>query len=344
MPFKGLKKLEGKLISYMRTILKSKELTNGFVVRDYAENFAPNARLFEKKYGSEIKGINGDTTEWMLNGICIEHRDQTADHSFEIDVQHDFPFFKMHFEMKGYSDYLPQNKGSKSVVIEEGRHQVFYFPEVKGRLRYAPGQRYTLEIKLTQTYFEKFFGEDLSNLGRMGTCYIANQPGTLGENSLEILPKMKPVIHEIINCPFAGPLRKVFLETKVTELLLMQLQQIEQSPAPEPESVLRSGDVERLHHVKDLIHLNLQEPCSLLELSQKAGLNDFKLKKGFKELFGNTVFGYMTEVRMEKAKQMLLTGNHSIADISFTVGYKNPQHFTAAFKRRYGFLPRDIKK
>ncbi|WP_256441273.1 helix-turn-helix transcriptional regulator [Chitinophaga sp. HK235] len=71
--------------------------------------------------------------------------------------------------------------------------------------------------------------------------------------------------------------------------------------------------------------------------------NDFKLKKGFKEMFGNTVFGYMNQVRMEKAKLLLLEGKNSIADISFTVGYKNPQHFTAAFKKHFGYLPSELK-
>ena len=88
----------------------------------------------------------------------------------------------------------------------------------------------------------------------------------------------------------------------------------------------------------------MQSPCSLIELVELSGLNDFKLKRGFKELFGTTVFGYLFDLRIERAQEMLREGKQSIAEISFHIGYKNPQHFTAAFKRKFGYLPSEIKQ
>lgn len=344
MPQNGVDHPVTKTEQRMRTILRSSEWKENMIVREFPDNFAAAGGLTETLYESDLEGFRGSTREILLNGICIEHRNIHHDKILELEVSHDFPFFKMHFELKGFSDYTGNNKGSRNVTIFDGCHQLFFFPEVKGKLQYAATQRFTLEIKLTRAFLERVMGPELLPLGDFGEGLQKGQPVLIGNKSLPILPAMRNVIYEILHCPYADMLRKVYLEAKVTELLLMQLAQLGADRPAEPRSVLRNGDAERLLHVKTLIEENLQEPCSLITLANKAGLNDFKLKKGFKELFGNTVFGYMNEVRMEKARQQLLEGQSSVADISFMVGYKNPQHFTAAFKKYFGYLPSELKR
>lgn len=104
------------------------------------------------------------------------------------------------------------------------------------------------------------------------------------------------------------------------------------------EPALSTEDVEKIKQAKAIIEATLQNPCSLIALAHKVGLNDFKLKKHFKEMYGNTVFGYLYHVRMEKAC-ILLKQKQKISDVAYTVGYKNAQHFTAAFKKRFGVVP-----
>lgn len=72
-------------------------------------------------------------------------------------------------------------------------------------------------------------------------------------------------------------------------------------------------------------------------------MNDFKLKEGFKELFENTVFGYLADVRMQKAYSLLQSKEHSIAEIAHLIGYKNPHHFSAAFKKKFDVAPSKLK-
>lgn len=72
------------------------------------------------------------------------------------------------------------------------------------------------------------------------------------------------------------------------------------------------------------------------------GINEYDLKKGFKEQFGRTVFGYLGEQRMSLAYELLKTKTQTIGEISSVVGYKNPQHFSSAFKKRFGLSPRQI--
>lgn len=85
----------------------------------------------------------------------------------------------------------------------------------------------------------------------------------------------------------------------------------------------------------------MEQPPSLLELSKLAGISDSKLKAGFKELFGTTVFGYLKEKRLEKAKELLEMERINVCDAAIMVGYSNPSHFAASFRERYGCNPRD---
>ena len=79
----------------------------------------------------------------------------------------------------------------------------------------------------------------------------------------------------------------------------------------------------------------------MLELAQQVGVSDRTLQRGFRELFGTTVFGYLTEQRMELAEQWLRQGNFTVTEIATMAGYSNPGHFAAAFKRQFGITPRE---
>ena len=70
-----------------------------------------------------------------------------------------------------------------------------------------------------------------------------------------------------------------------------------------------------------------------------AGFNATKLKRDFKKVYGTTVYKYITGLRMEEAKKRIVEDHISIAQAAYEVGYSNPQHFTAAFKRTMGYLP-----
>ena len=78
-------------------------------------------------------------------------------------------------------------------------------------------------------------------------------------------------------------------------------------------------------------------------MAQYVGTNEFTLKKGFKELFGTTVFNFWNDAKMAEAKKMLLNGSMNVSEVSDLVGYKNPRHFSAAFKRKYGMIPSTLK-
>ncbi|WP_303851298.1 AraC family transcriptional regulator [Seleniivibrio woodruffii] len=102
---------------------------------------------------------------------------------------------------------------------------------------------------------------------------------------------------------------------------------------------VQPGDLEKFYDIKGMIDSNLFEPLSHCQIARKAGINEFKLKNGFKEIFGTTVNGYMTEQRMLKARKMLESGSVSVSEAAWEIGYTNVSHFISVFRRHYGVTP-----
>src|SRR6218665_1943772 len=134
---------------------------------------------------------------------------------------------------------------------------------------------------------------------------------------------------DIMSCNRKGLFKRMFLEAKVIELLMLQLEQLsEQLPL---NTSLKKSDIEKIYAVKELLSGTVDENYSLIELAHKVGTNEFTLKKGFRELFGTTVFGFWNDIKMNQAKTMLLEADKSIYEVADLIGYKNPRHFSTAF-------------
>ena len=163
--------------------------------------------------------------------------------------------------------------------------------------------------------------------------------GTVGWTT----PSMLAAVQQILTCPYQGNVRQLYLESKTLELLALKLEQMRQPVAADNKITLKSDDIHRLYQARQILLTDIEHPPSLMELARQVGINDFKLKRGFRQIFGTTVFGCLYEYRMEQAKQLLDTHHLKVAQIAQTVGYANPSQFSAAFKRRFGFSPKGYR-
>lgn len=136
----------------------------------------------------------------------------------------------------------------------------------------------------------------------------------------------------------AGTLRNLELESRTLELLALTLIPVLEDDRP-AGSKLSRGDFDKVRQAREVILSDLQNPPGLLELSRKVGLNDYKLKIGFKELYGTTVFGCLRERRLEAAYRLLSERDCGVSEAAFAVGYCNPSYFAENFRRRYGVNP-----
>lgn len=131
------------------------------------------------------------------------------------------------------------------------------------------------------------------------------------------------------------------LECSVLELLSSSFQSL---LIERKTSNLSNSDIDKIKRAREIILEWMADPPTLIELSRMIGLNDYKLKVGFKEIYGTTVFGYLREKRLEKALLLLQEGNMNVYETSLAVGYSNPSHFAQAFRDKYGVTPGSLTR
>ena len=199
-------------------------------------------------------------------------------------------------------------------------------------------------ITIEPTVFKTFIAEEIIDSG-LGKSLAVNSTrsqilGTLGWAT----PAMLTALHQILNCPYQGTIRDVYLEGKVLELIALKLEQsVRLKSSPDSGFRLKSDDVERICLARDILLQNIEQPPSIFSLAKQVRINDFKLKRGFRQLFGTTVFGYLRQYRMEQARSILEAEDMSVAQVAQVVGYASPSQFSVAFKKQFGFSPKVYK-
>lgn len=156
---------------------------------------------------------------------------------------------------------------------------------------------------------------------------------------------MHTAVQQILRCPFQGLTKQMYLEGKVWELMALQLAQTRKMSYPNQQpKPLKPEDVERIYYAKEVVASRLNNPPSLIELARLVGINDCKLKAGFRQVFGTTVFGYLQSCRMEHSRQLLEAGEMSVAEAAQAVGYANRSHFAIAFRKKFGVNPSTYRR
>lgn len=169
------------------------------------------------------------------------------------------------------------------------------------------------------------------------------EPFLIPPSSLPLQVRMNEIIVAIRDCPFSSVTRSIFIEAKLLELFALQIEQIQRiRGGSEKNEPCSKADKEKLYAVKTYIEQNYLQPLSLRQLCTMFGLNDFKLKKGFKALFGSTVFGHINNLRMQKAMALLIQKNMTVTAIADLVGYSTSMSFSSEFKRKFGYAPSKV--
>ncbi|MED1783512.1 AraC family transcriptional regulator [Brevibacillus fortis] len=140
-------------------------------------------------------------------------------------------------------------------------------------------------------------------------------------------------------------LRRLHTEGKILEIVSLALDTfLFEREENRPRSQLSRSDREKIHTARDILLENMESPPSLIELARMAQLNEYKLKIGFKEEFGTSVFAYLRERRLEKALGLLREGSMNVSEVALIVGFSNFSHFSEAFRKQYGLNPSEVKR
>jgi len=253
-----------------------------------------------------------------------------------LGFESDFETIEMHFTFKGKSTACT-SQFNQDVSFGAHSHNIIYTNGLSGIMQWESEDFHLCEINLRPEFFKRFLPKDHQLFDRFRQAVESGKSTLLHPEHYSINHQMYQVLDQIIQCDKKGIFKRLFLEAKVIELLLLQLEQFYgESPY---QGSLKKQDIDKIYAVRDYMLQNLDCTYSLVDLAHHVGTNEFVLKKGFKELFGTTVISFWTNEKMEHAKKLLVEKELNISEISDSIGYKNQRHFATAFKKKYGVSP-----
>jgi AraC-like DNA-binding protein len=166
-------------------------------------------------------------------------------------------------------------------------------------------------------------------------------------NENQICCNSQMILHEIVNTKLKGAFLNMFLESKALDLLLC----FQKANAVQKEFdctackfLTKPIEQEKIFKAREIILSRLNNAPTIQELSLEIGMNQCYLKKGFKEIYGVTVYDFVQEQRMLKAKLLLTTTQYSLSQVAEEIGFSGTGNFSTAFKKHTGVFPSELQQ
>lgn len=290
----------------------------------------------------ETPWFRGSVQSVYNHEFHIVQHDMVAQRDLRIGSRLDVPCITFCFALEGNLRYR-YSFMEREAAWHPGTANIWLnFPDTYGYSVYDEKRRYSLlDVMLSHRLVERMarlYPEALESLLQR---YEQAQTSALFPMNKPFTPKVMEIVESLRNANLYGAAAGMFRDAKIMELLGTFLI----LPSEERKrSVVMPKDYENLRHAREILLTRMQEPPSLVELAHLAGINEFKLKKGFKELFGTTVYGELLRHRMGLATRYLNDTNKSVAEIALLCGYTHLSHFSTAFKKDFGVSPLEYRK
>ncbi len=295
----------------------------------------------DKQYQLITPSSVTDITDWFCDDIRLTHTVSRYTTPGNMRAGNDTDVVRLHFGMKG--DYAFSYKQlNRSFDLIGGHHNIMYSNGFEIEVIPKAKEIETFGIQFSKAQFLEFTQNGNEHLQRFCEAVLNGKSVLLSENWGPIDAGIQQVIGQVLNCRFTGQLKKLFLLSKSIELLVLSAEAYNYT-AKKDNFIKNKTDKEKIIAVRDLINNRLSNPPGLSEIAQLVGLNEYKLKRGFKETFNSTVFDYLTGQRLQLANQYLLETQKTSAEIAYELGYSTPQHFNNAFKKKFGVTPNSVR-
>ncbi|UOQ52045.1 helix-turn-helix transcriptional regulator [Hymenobacter cellulosivorans] len=275
--------------------------------------------------------------DYFLDGLQMSVVRGHLQRPFQIELAVERPWLATLFQLEG--QVSSKSCALRPLHIGPGQHNLMA-DEASANTYTFEGEQYTcFSAHLAPAFFSRLVQGNPEWLAKHEARLVNPTPFVLLPPGMAVTTAQRAIIQQIIECPYSGALKKLFLEARFLDLFIEQQTQ----PVLRPSGA-SSRDRDTLHAIRDFLDTHYAEPPSLLELARLFGTNDFKLKKGFRELFGTTVFGYIAERRLTVAWQLLTLTDQPVQEVAESVGFGNPAHFATAFRRKFGLSPSHVRR
>jgi AraC-like DNA-binding protein len=243
---------------------------------------------------------------------------------------------QFHFNVKGKGKFI-FNNGNYALDLNEEKSLLLYNPqkELPLHLEVAP-KSWIISVLISIKKFHALFSSDAENIPFLSADNLERK--YYGEE--DISPSMAIVLNQIFHYNQNSSIKNLYLKGKGYELLSLYFNRNEDPNAEHCPFLIDEENVSKIKRAKEIVISRMAEPPGLQELADEVGLNLKKLKVGFKQIYGDSVYSYLFDYKMEYARRLLDSGSHNVNEVGLKIGYSTSSHFIAAFKKKYGTTPK----
>lgn len=297
-----------------------------------------------------LKGVSGQNPE----NVFSFHRAMQVSYIIDVDqpekveIRTRYPnerqlySFQMVFVMKGNLGFISRSDAKKTRHISAHQHNLCRIDRKSTRMVMSSAKDEVLCINLSHEFLSRCIPSSHPAY-KLLMVKESKEAIMLAQDNMLISPETSAILQRLRNLSKSDITDQLLLESKTIELLALQLSQFEHAIPSRAAVQLKDEELIRMQQAREILINHTGQQLSLRALAHRVGTNEYNLKRSFKMAFGNTVYGYLIQYRMEQAKVMLMENDVTVAEISVKMGYKYATHFTSAFKKYFGYLPNKIK-
>ncbi len=286
----------------------------------------------------ELKNVATGSFEEILvdDGFYVLKIQNDKVHNIQITREINKRFIQFHFCLKGGGNFL-FNNGNYTLDVSEENSLLLYNTQLDLPLNLSltPGS-WMVSVVMTIRKFHSLFSEEASyipflNSENQEKKYYAQEA---------VSPAIAVVLSQMMNYNLHPTIKKLYIKGKVYELVSLYFNKSTDADVEQCPFLVDEDNVKRIRRAKEIIIANMAEPPSLKELAKEVGLSLKRLKEGFKQIYGDSVYSFLFDYKMEYARRLLESGQYNVNEIGLKIGYSTSSHFIAAFKKKYGTTPK----
>lgn len=243
---------------------------------------------------------------------------------------------QFHFGLKGSAKFI-FNQGNYALELKEEKSLLLYNPqkELPLQMEIAP-KTWVISVLVSIKKFHGLFTEQAEHIPFLSD--ENKDKKYYGEENIS--PSMAIVLNQMFHYSLNPSIKNMYYKGKGYELLSLFFNRNEDPNAEQCPFLIDEENVQKLKKAKEIVIAHMAEPPGLQELADQVGLNLKKLKMGFKQIYGDTVYGFLFDYKMEYARRLLDSGSYNVNEVGLKIGYSTASHFIAAFKKKFGTTPK----
>lgn len=276
---------------------------------------------------------------------CVSHcQDKVREYGFAVEQSP----LSLSFCTKGRATIAMHSprRSDADIVHSPATCTLSYLPEAKGKWIPLTRECKFFTLQFHSEVLTDLWGTMEESLGPQLAPLAKGKAPCSFFQGVQTSPTAQTALNSLTLPPPVGEKgRELFMRCKLMETLLLLTSQPHERRTDESSTIfLSKTDVSRIHQAREILEEQMEEPPTLSELARLTGLNEFKLKRGFRQVFSTTPYSHLRDARLNKARKYIESGEMNVCETCTAVGYSNLGNFITLFKKRFGTTPGELRK